>query len=75
MMAIRTVFSLFCDSWNLYRKYILTELNEKDLDAFTEEVDKIFRKYDRTPIAKDLLLAVINEVERKEKSNANRSEF
>lgn len=67
MMAVRVVFSLFCESWNLYRKYILTELNEDELDSFTEEADKIFKKYDQTPMAKDLILAVINEIERKEK--------
>ena len=34
MMAVRTVFNLFCDSWQLYRKYIAKALNEDDLDGF-----------------------------------------
>ena len=65
MMAVRTVFSLFCDSWHLYRKYILSK---KDLDEFIWESGELFQKYGRDPFAKDLLLAVTNEIERKEKN-------
>lgn len=64
MMAIRTVFNLFCDSWQLYRKYVL---KEKDLDGFIQESEELFQKYGQDPFAKDLLLAVTNEVERKER--------
>lgn len=69
-MAFRTVFNLFCDSWKLYRKYILTELNEKDLDEFSQESGELFRKYGQEPFAKDLLLAVTNEIERKERAKS-----
>lgn len=61
-MAVRTVFNLFCDSWQLYRKYIL---KEKDLDGFIRESEELFQKYEQDPFAKDLLLAVTNEIERK----------
>ena len=64
MMAIRTVFNLFCDSWQLYRKYIL---KEKDLDDFIRDSGELFQKYGQDPFAKDLLLAVTNEVERVER--------
>lgn len=67
MMAVKTVFNLFCDGWRLYRKYILEKLNEKDLDEFIRESGELFQKYDQDPFAKDLLLAVTNEIERKEK--------
>ena len=67
MMAVKTVFNLFCDSWHLYRKYILRKLNEEDLDEFIRESRELFQKYDQDPFAKDLLLAVTNEIERKEK--------
>ena len=66
MMAVKTVFNLFCDSWHLYRKYILGELNEKDLDEFIRESGELFQKYDQDPFAKELLLAVTNEIERRE---------
>lgn len=67
MMAVRTVFNLFCDSWHLYRKYTLKQ-NEKDLDEFIQESGELFQKYKQDPFAKDLLLAVTNEIERKEKN-------
>lgn len=67
MMAVRTVFNLFCDSWQLYRKYIAKALNEDDLDGFIKESGDLFHKYGKEPFAKDLLLAVTNEIERKEK--------
>ena len=66
-MAVRTVFNLFCDSWQLYRKYIAKALNADDLDGFIQESGELFQKYGQDPFAKDLLLAVTNEVERKER--------
>ena len=68
MMAVRTVFNLFCDSWQLYRKYIAKALNEDDLDEFIKESGDLFKKYGQEPFAKDLLLAVTNEVERKSRT-------
>ena len=52
-MAVKKVFNLFCDGWHLYRKYILRKLNEKDLDEFIRESEKLFQKYDQDPFAKD----------------------
>ena len=54
------------DSWHLYRKYILSKLNEKDLDEFIQESEALFQKYEQDPFANDLLLAITNEIERKE---------
>ena len=68
MMAVRTVFNLFCDSWQLYRKYIAKALNEDDLNGFIQESGNLFQKYGQEPFAKDLLLAVTNEVERKSRT-------
>lgn len=65
MMAVRTVFNLFCDSWHLYRKYMPGQLHEEELENFIQESEDLFRKYKQDPFAKDLLLAVTNEVERK----------
>ena len=68
MMAIRTAFQLFCDCWHLYRKYILRTANEEVLEQFKTDADQIYAKYRQEPMAKEMLLAVINEVERKEKA-------
>ena len=68
MMAVRTVFNLFCDSWHLYRKYILNKLSEKELDECIRESDELFQKYEQDPFAKDMLLAIANEIERMEEN-------
>ena len=67
-MTVRTVFNLFCDSWYLYQKYILSKLNEKDLNEFIRESEELFQKYERDPFAKDMLLAIANEIERMEEN-------
>ena len=67
-MAIRMAFNLFCDSWNLYRKYILKELKENDLNEFIRESGELFRKYEQDPFAKEILLAVSNEIDRRERT-------
>lgn len=67
-MAVRTAFQLFCDCWRLYRKYILRTANEEVLEQFKREIDEIYARYEQEPMAKEMLIAVINEVERKEKA-------
>ena len=52
-----------------------SQMSEKELDAFVQESGEIFRKYKQDPFAKDLLLAITNEIERKEKINADRNQF
>lgn len=69
MMAVRTAFQLFCDCWHLYRKYILRTANEETLEQFKKETEEIYARYKQEPMAKEMLLAVINEVERKEEQN------
>ena len=43
--------------------------DEKDLDEFIQESGELFQKYKQDPFAKDLLLAVTNEIERMEKKH------
>ncbi|WP_281844429.1 MULTISPECIES: hypothetical protein [Sellimonas] len=69
MMAVRTAFQLFCDCWHLYRKYILRTANEETLEQFKKETEEIYTRYKQEPMAKEMLLAVIGEVERKEERN------
>lgn len=63
MMNVTNGFHLFCDLWSLYRKYAGRKLTETELDAFREEAKWIYDRYG-TLFAKEMLLAVINEIER-----------
>jgi hypothetical protein len=68
MMAVRTVFNLFCDCWHLYRKYVTKAISEDEVDVFIQESGELFQKYGQDPLAKDLILAVTNEIERKKEN-------
>lgn len=54
---------MFSDVWHLYRKYAVQKLNDAEIDAFTEEARKIHEKY-KYPVVKEIVLAVIGEIER-----------
>ena len=63
MMNVTNGFHFFLDLWSLYRKYAGRELMETELDAFREEAKEIYDRYG-TLFAKEMLLAVISEIER-----------
>ena len=73
MTELKTVFKIFCECWQLYRKYAVKELTEKEVEKFIEESSEINLKY-HTAIAKDMILTVINEVERIEKKKHGKTE-
>lgn len=73
MTELKTVFKIFCECWQLYRKYAVKELTEKEVEKFIEESSEISLKY-HTAIAKDMILTVINEVERIEKKKHGKTE-
>ena len=39
------------------------------MEQFKKETEEIYARYEQEPMAKEMLLAVINEVERKEERN------
>ena len=55
--------NMFCDIWHLYKKYAVRELSSNEIDDFTKAASKIYEKY-KYPFVKEVVLAVINEVER-----------
>ncbi len=64
MMKFWEAAALFSDCWHLYRKYYGQELSEEMCEHFIEETSVLYGKYGKQKLAKDMLLAVINEVER-----------
>lgn len=61
------MFSLFNDCWKLYKDFCRSELTDKDINDFITQTDNLQKKYDNSPLSHDLILAVINEVDRIEK--------
>ena len=70
-MAIKQEYELFTAVWRLYRKY--SEQPVIDWDKVVEEVDTLQARY-KTVLCKDLLLAALCELERKDKDEERRNE-
>lgn len=63
IMGFTEVSRMFRDVWGLYRRYAARELGEAELEEFGDKVSEIYERY-KTPFAKELLLAVVAEIER-----------
>lgn len=68
MMGVGQAFRLFSDVWHLYRKYVPENPDERILDEFTRETENICRKYNKDPMAVELIMVVVHEVDRMERS-------
>ena len=63
-MAFNDVFTLLHKTWNLYKRYAGDKhLIETQLDTFAKEVDDLYHEYNSN-FAKDILTALVLEVER-----------
>lgn len=60
-------FELFRDFWNLYKENAVVENNDAYFEKVQQDTDKFYQKY-KTPFAKELGIAVANEMERKWKN-------
>lgn len=63
VMAFRDVFCLLKDVWNIYKKYAAQHMNDMIIESFTDEMNSVYEKY-QSPLAKDIILALISEIER-----------
>jgi len=68
-LELKKVNKLFNDCYKLYKTFSQTSLTENDLDEFVRETDLIYKKYNNK-FSKELLLAVINEVDRLERTKS-----
>lgn len=60
-------FELFRDFWNLYKENGVVENNDAYFEKLRQDIDKFYQKY-KTSFAKELGVAVVNEMERKWKN-------
>lgn len=67
MMVFMEAARLFQDSWKLYRKYYGEEKSEAVWNQLIEEAEGLHAKYGKQPFARELIAAVISEVERIDK--------
>lgn len=58
---------LFRGCWELYRKYYGQKMSKELWDQFVEETELLYQKFKKAPMAKELIMAVVNEIERIDK--------
>ena len=63
IMGFTEVWHMFREVWNLYKKYAVRKLSETELENLTHDARKLYKQYPY-PLTKEILVAVINELER-----------
>ena len=64
MMAYKQMHSFLSDVWRLYAKYVVMELNDKDLEQFQEDVTAVSEKYQDCAFVISVLVELVSEIER-----------
>lgn len=63
IMNFTDAYRMLKDVWKLYKKYAARKLTDVELESFTVDAQVIYEKY-KAPFARDLVLAVIEEIGR-----------
>ena len=64
---LKKVYGMFTDAWKFYKKYADVQQSDEYWEAVVDESRQIAKKYDNAKLAIALLLAAIDELERKSK--------
>lgn len=62
-MELREVNSIFNDCYKLYKEFCSEKLDSDDMHEFIKAVDLLNKKYN-CKLAEEILLAVMNEIDR-----------
>lgn len=73
IMNFTDAYHMLKDVWKLYKKYAARKLTDAELESFTVDAQVIYKKY-KTPFAKDIVYAVIEEIGRTADFMENREE-
>ena len=63
-----TEFQYFGEIWALFKKFYHVRPDDEYWEAVVEEGNAIVQKYNNLPLCRNLVLAVIGELERKEEA-------
>lgn len=64
---LKTVWGMFTDAWKFYKKYADVQQSDEYWEAVVDESGQIAKKYDNAKLAIALILAAVEELERKSK--------
>ena len=60
-------FSIFSDIWNFFKRYYEVSDDADYWEAVAKDADVLYKKYDNSKFAKSLVMAVVDELERRAK--------
>ena len=64
---LKTVWGMFTDAWKFYKKYADVQQSDEYWKVLIAEADIIAKKYQNNKVCRDLIIAVMSELERKSK--------
>lgn len=65
---LKAIYGMFTDAWKLYKKYAdIQQTEDAKWEMFVAKADAIAKKYNNGRLCRDLVLAVMFELERKSK--------
>ena len=64
---LKTVWGMFTDAWKFYKKYADVQQSDEYWEAVVDESGQIAKKYGNAKLAIALILAAVEELERKSK--------
>ena len=62
---LKKIYAMFTDAWKFYKKYADVQQSDEYWEAVVDEFRQIAKKYDNAKLAIALILAAIDELERK----------
>lgn len=68
---MKTEFSIFTDIWNFFKKFYFIEDNDAFWSSVISEAESINEKYKDNKFCRDLILASLSEMERRNKESSN----
>lgn len=64
---LKKVYGMFTDAWKFYKKYADVQQSDEYWEAVVDESGQIAKKYGNAKFAIALILAAVEELERKSK--------
>lgn len=64
---LKTVWGMFTDAWRFYKKYADVQQSDEYWEAVVNEYGQIAKKYSNAKLVTALIMAAIEELERKSK--------
>lgn len=61
---LRAIYNIFTDVWKVYKKYADVRSDDEYWENVVNEINALDKKYDNDRLCRDLILAVISELER-----------